>query len=184
MNQPDPQPAAIGDTDWTCWTVVLLKPDCVARGLVRPVLTWVATVVTLVDQRLLDPTEDQIFAHYHDLLTTRRTHFTWVDVAADLRRNYVGHRVGIALGHGDNAAARVRALLGHWDPAQASPDTIRGRFGTDSLRKAMADGRLIDNVIHSSDDPSGAANEFAIWYGPDAANLLRPLPIPVNGEAL
>lgn len=67
------------DVDWTCWTVVLLKPDCIAGGLVEPVLTWVGTEVTLVDQRLVTPTEQQIFAHYDDLLTIRRAHFTWVD---------------------------------------------------------------------------------------------------------
>jgi nucleoside-diphosphate kinase len=182
MSQTDRQLAATVNADWSRWTVVLLKPDCVARGLVDPVLTWVSTVVRLVDERLVEPTEEQIFAHYHDLLGARRDHFTWVDVGAELRRNYVGRQIGIALGYGDNAATRVRALLGHWNPAQASPDTIRGRFGTDSLRKAMADGRLIDNIIHSSDDPSGAAYEFAIWYGRHATHLLHRPPPPVNGE--
>jgi nucleoside-diphosphate kinase len=131
-------------------------------------------VVSLVDERLVEPTEEQIFTHYHDLLGARRNHFTWVDVAADLRRIYVGQRVGVALGYGRDAASRVRALLGHFDPAQASQDTIRGRFGTDSLRAAKTDGRLIDNLVHSSDDPSGAAYEFAIWYGRDAVDLLHP----------
>jgi nucleoside-diphosphate kinase len=45
----------------------------------------------------------------------------------------------------------------------------------------MAEGRLIDNIVHSSDDPSGAAYEFAIWYG-HATHLLHPPPQPVNGE--
>jgi len=171
-------PTALADADWRRWTVVLLKPDCVARGLVDPVLTWVGSVVTIVDRRLVAPTEDQITAHYFDLLTTRRAHFTWVDVAADLRRNYVGKRVGIALGYGDNAAARLRELLGHYDPAQAGPDTIRGRFGLDSLLQAMAEGRLIDNLIHSSDHAAGAAYEFAIWYGLDCTDLLQPPTTP------
>lgn len=160
------------EVDWTRWTVVLLKPDCVARGLVEPVLIWVSTEVSLVDQRLVNPTEEQIFAHYADLLTTRRHHFTWVDVAADLRRTYVGQPVGIALGHGPNAAPRLRDLLGHFDPSRAGLLTIRGRFGQDSLRQAQVEGRLIANVIHSSDDRAGAEREFAIWYGPTLRHLL------------
>lgn len=164
---------AIG-VDWTCWTVVLLKPDCVARGLVDPVLTWVGTEVTLVDQRLVTPTEQQIFAHYDDLLTTRRAHFTWVDVPAELYRTYVGRRVGIALGYAPNAAPRLRDLLGHYDPTHAGLLTIRGRFGKDSQRQAHAEHRLIANVIHSSDDPSGAEREFGIWYGPAHRHLLHP----------
>ncbi|MCW6007783.1 nucleoside-diphosphate kinase [Micromonospora sp. CPCC 205371] len=160
------------EIDWTRWTVVLLKPDCVARSLVEPVLTWVSTEITLVDQRLVTATEEQIFAHYADLLTTRRAHFTWVDVATDLRRTYVGQRVGIALGHAPNAAPRLRDLLGHYDPTQAGLLTIRGRFGQDSLRQAQAEGRLIANVIHSSDDPAGTEREFDIWYGPTHRHLL------------
>jgi nucleoside-diphosphate kinase len=162
------------DVDWTRWTVVLLKPDCITRGLAEPVLTWVGTEVTLVDQRLVIPTEQQIFAHYDDLLTTRRAYFTWVDVPADLRRTYVGRRVGIALGYAPNAAPRLRDLLGHYDPTHAGLLTIRGRFGQDSLRQAQAEQRLIANVIHSSDDPVGAEREFGIWYGPAHRNLLHP----------
>jgi nucleoside-diphosphate kinase len=162
------------DVDWTRWTVVLLKPDCVDRGIVDPVLTWVGTEVTLVDQRVVSPTEQQIFAHYDDLLTTRRGHFTWVDVPADLRRTYVGRRVGIALGYAPNAAPRLRDLLGHYDPTHAGLFTIRGRFGQDSLSQAQAEHRLIANVIHSSDDPAGAEREFAIWYGPAHRQLLHP----------
>ncbi|MEV6844653.1 nucleoside-diphosphate kinase [Actinoplanes sp. NPDC051411] len=161
------------DVDWTRWTVVLLKPDCITRGLAEPVLTWVGTEVTLVDQRLVTPTEQQIFAHYDDLLTTRRAYFTWVDVPADLRRTYVGRRVGIALGYAPNAAPRLRDLLGHYDPTHAGLLTIRGRFGQDSLRQAQAEQRLIANVIHSSDDPVGAEREFGIWYGPAHRNLLH-----------
>jgi nucleoside-diphosphate kinase len=161
-----------GDVDWTRWTVVLLKPDCISRGLVEPVLTWVGTEVTVIDQRIVTPTEDQIFAHYQDLLTSRLAHFTWVDVADDLRRSYVGKQVGIALGYATHAAPRLRDLLGHFDPSQAGLLTIRGRFGQDSLDRARAESRLVASVIHSSDDPDGAQREFGIWYGPSLYHLL------------
>ena len=166
--------------DWTRWAVVLLKADCLTRGLTDPVMTWISAHLTVVDQRIVTPTEQQIFAHYDDLLTTRRTHFTWVDVAADLRRTYVGQPVGIALAHGPNAAPRLRALIGDFDPATAGPDTIRGRFGTDSLTTAMAERRLIANVIHTSDDPHGAEREFGIWYGAHHQQLLLQPPATVD----
>ena len=160
--------------DWTRWAVVLLKPDCITRGLVEPVMTWIDQHVTVVNRRTITPTEQQIFAHYDDLLTTRLAHFTWVDVPADLRRTYVGQRVGIALVYGEAAAPRLRALIGDFDPSTSGLDTIRGRFGMDSLSKAMAEGRLIANVIHTSDDPAGAEREFGTWYGPTEHHLLRP----------
>jgi nucleoside-diphosphate kinase len=152
--------------DWTRWTVILLKPDCLARGLAEKVFARVAAEVTVIDYRIVNPTEEQIFAHYQDLLTTRLNHFTWVDVAGDLRRSYVGQHAG-------GAATRLRAVLGHFDPAQAGPATIRGHFGQDSLRRAQAEHRLIANLIHSSDNPAGARREFGIWYGPAGRHLLH-----------
>jgi nucleoside-diphosphate kinase len=99
-----------------------------------------------------------------------------VNVAAELRRIYLGHPVIVALGHGPDAAARLRAVLGPTDPAQASPVTIRGRFGTDTLRAARSEGRLIDNLIHTSDHAGVVARDLAIWFGPGAGALLTPPP--------
>jgi nucleoside-diphosphate kinase len=170
---------AIGDTvtastvDWSLWTVILLKPDCVARGLVDAVLADVAAEITVVDQRLVVATETQIRLHYEDLLTIRRAHFTWVEVAVDLRRTYAGHQVGIALGYAPDAATRLRNRLGHYDPSLATPDTVRGRFGIDCLQQAQSQHRLIANLIHSSDHPAGAEREFDIWYGPALRYLVR-----------
>lgn len=164
--------AAAADVDWSRWTVVLLKPDCVARGLVDEVLAWVGCEVRVVDQRTVTVTEAQIFAHYADIIATA-DRFASVDVHADLRRIYVGRHVVIALGHGPNAPPRVRVLLGHYDPSRAGADTIRGHYGIDSYARARAERRLIDNLIHTSDDPAGAAREFDIWYGPSARHLLR-----------
>jgi len=165
--------------DWNHWSVVLLKPGCLLRGLTEAVLIWIGEHVTVVDRRIVRPTEQQIFAHYHDLLTTRLAYFTWVDVPADLRRRYVGQRVGLALAHGENATPRLRALMGDFDPSLSGTDTVRGRFGSDSLSNAQAEGRLIANLIHTSDDPEGAEREFGIWYGPSHSHLLHP---PVTTE--
>jgi nucleoside-diphosphate kinase len=165
---------------WADWTVILLKPDCVARGLVEPVLTWVGQVLTVVDVRTIWPTEQQIFAHYDDMVPLSAQ--LGRDVPAELRRIYVGHPAAVALAHGPDAAPRLRALLGPTDPAAAPAHTIRGRFGADSLHKAMSEGRLIDNLIHSSDNVDVVARDFAIWYGHTAAHLLRPpTPHPSGG---
>jgi nucleoside-diphosphate kinase len=169
--QPTTAGAADGEVNWADWTVILLKPDCVARDLVAPVLAWVATETTLVNVRWVRPTEEQIFAHYDDMLplsaTIRR------DVPAELRRIFVGNTVVIALGHSRNATARVRTLVGPTDPVAAPATTIRGRYARDSLAKAMTDGRLVDNIIHTSDNPAAAHRDLNIWYGPNDPALLR-----------
>jgi nucleoside-diphosphate kinase len=158
--------------DWSRWSVILLKPDCVARGLTVPVLAWVRRVVTVTATKTLVASEEQVFAHYADLFP--REAEIGVDVAAELRRIYLGRTVMVALGYGHDAPARLRALLGPTDPAVASPDTIRSHFGIDSHALAQTEERLIDNVIHTSDDPAAACRDFTIWFG-DRTELLSPL---------
>ncbi len=95
-----------------------------------------------------------------------------VDITAELARIHVGRRAVVALGHGDRAPGRLRELIGPTDPAVAGPGTIRGRYGIDSLAAGKAEQRLIDNLVHTSDDPAGARREFLTWYGPGRADLL------------
>ncbi|MET8838042.1 nucleoside-diphosphate kinase [Micromonospora sp. NPDC004540] len=158
--------------DWSRWTVILLKPDCVRRGLVSEVLQWMRGLVTIVDSHTVIPTEDQVFAHYADMLPLSEQ--LGRDVPAELRRIFIGNRVVVALGYGENAAERVRAVVGVTDPASAPSTTVRGRYAKDSLDKAVAEGRLVDNLIHTSDHSGVVERDFGIWYGPQRTHLLRP----------
>lgn len=165
------------DVSWGDWTVVLLKPDCLRRNLVAPVLFWISQVAELVDVRQVQPTESQIFAHYDDMLPLSAE--IGRDVPTELRRIFVGNTVTIALGHGPDVVARVRALVGPTDPATAPQTTIRGRYAEDTLVGAATEGRLVDNLIHTSDNAAAVPRDFAIWYGPADTHLLR-LPGPTN----
>jgi nucleoside-diphosphate kinase len=165
-------------TDWSAWSIVLLKPDCLERGLSEAVLARIAEHAIIVERQVVTVTEAQIFAHYDDLLE-EPGRVAPVDPATDLRRRYVGQQVMTAVAHGPAAGlgdpgtpALLRGLLGHFDPAQAAPGSIRGYFGTDSLMSARAQGRLIDNLIHTSDDPAAARRDFLIWFGLRRASLL------------
>jgi nucleoside-diphosphate kinase len=167
--------------DWQFWTVILLKPDCLTRDLLSPVLAMVEQHLTVSHVTKVFPTEAQIFAHYADMLP--RSAELGRDVAAELRRIYIGHQAAVALGYGPDAAPRLRALLGPTDPAAAGTDTIRGRHAADSLAKATAEGRLIDNLIHTSDSAEVVPTDFDTWYGFDQRHLLHaPTPVPANGE--
>lgn len=164
---------------WRWWTVILLKPDCLARDLLGQVLTAVEQELQVVDVCCVFPTEEQIFTHYADILSLSTQ--LGRDVPAELRRIYVGRQAAVALAYGLDAAPRLRRLLGPTDPAVAGPDTIRGRFAADSLDTAMAEGRLVDNLIHSSDSTEVVPRDFGIWYGLAKKHLLRNTH-PANGD--
>ncbi|GGS98901.1 nucleoside diphosphate kinase [Planobispora rosea] len=160
--------------DWSAWSVILLKPDCLQRGLAEEVLGCLSRQVRITARRVISPTEEQVFAHYDDLLPPQVSQEFGLDVPAALRRLYVGARVMVALGHGPDAAARLRTLIGPTDPGIAADHTIRGRFGVDDLATARAEGRLINNLIHTSDHAGVVERDFAIWYGPGQHHLLTP----------
>lgn len=162
---------AFEGVDWTQWTVVLLKPDCLRRGITGEVMQWIREVVNIVDLRTVHPIKEQVFAHYDDMLPLSTE--IGRNVPAELERIFVGQRAAVALGHGDQAAERLRAIVGPTDPAIAPLTTLRGRFAADSLDKAMAEGRLVDNVVHTSDHSGVVERDFRIWYGKANAHLLR-----------
>ena len=55
---------------------------------------------------------------------------------------------------GEGAVAKVRALMGSTNPAEAAPGTIRGDFGL----------TMDENVIHGSDSPESAEREISIFF--------------------
>jgi hypothetical protein len=88
------QDLASSGIDWSLVTVILLKPDCLARELAESMLAVVSAHVTILTQQTVHPTAEQIFAHYDDILPLSAEF--GVDVPAELRRIYLGQPVIIA----------------------------------------------------------------------------------------
>ncbi len=170
--------SVLGGVEWSRFSVVMLKPDCLRRGLADEVLARVAAEGEIIARSTVSVQDWQIFVHYADLLVDG----DWfkVDVAGYLRRFYVGQEVVIALLRGSDTTtpARIRGLLGHYDPQRAAAGTIRGDLGTDSQEKSRAENRLIENLIHSSDDAATVCRDFGTWFGANRYELLDPAPAP------
>ncbi|MFE9425247.1 nucleoside-diphosphate kinase [Kitasatospora sp. NPDC006697] len=168
MQQQNP----LQGVDWSRWSVVLLKPDCLRRGLGDQVLARLEPIARVLHRRQVVVADWQIHVHYWDLLVMR-DRFE-VDVPGCLRATYVGQRVEVALAHGEpGTPERLRDLLGHFDPSQAEPGTIRADLGIDSLAAARAQRRLVENLIHTSDDRRAVRRDFGTWFGDDQHQLLE-----------
>ncbi|WP_073923725.1 nucleoside-diphosphate kinase [Streptomyces sp. CB03911] len=172
--RPEAPGGVLEGVDWARWSVVLLKPDCVRRGLTDAVLDRLSAAATIAHTKLVVVEDWQIFVHYWDLLVDQ----DWfdVDVPGCLRRMYVGQTVMIALARGPEGVdtpSRLRGLLGHFDPSQADPSTVRAALGVDSIAAARADGRLVENLVHTSDNAAAACRDFGTWYGANQFHLLQ-----------
>lgn len=128
-------------------TLILIKPDGVARGLIGEIVARIerkGLAVEALEMRTLD--EDTAKQHY----------------AEHVERPFFGELVHfitsaplVALAvSGDDAIAAMRALMGTTNPIEATPGSIRGDFAT----------TIGENIIHGSDSPTSAERELGLFF--------------------
>jgi nucleoside-diphosphate kinase len=133
-------------------TLVLIKPDGVARGLTGAILARIeAKGYALVDLRLVEPDRSRLERHYaeHEGKPFYEPLLAFMES---------GPSVAIRLA-GDRVIEGFRSLAGTTDPTTAAPGTIRGDLGRDWGLPVQ------QNLVHGSDSPESAARELGIWFG-------------------
>jgi len=168
-------------------TLVMLKPDALRRGLAGTILgRFERAGLRMAAARLAQPSADEFLRHYRaDLLAPaigRKSREAGTDVGDDevaYGRMVVGWTVTYVTSgpvlllvlEGEDAIRRVRTLVGATDPTRATPGTIRGDFGVDSIAAANRERRGTENLVHASDkdahavDPYAEANhEITLWF--------------------
>ncbi len=128
-------------------TLVLCKPDAVARGLVGEVvgrLERKGLSLVAMDLRTLDEaTAKQHYAEHEG-----KPFFDEL-----VRFITSGPLVAICV-EGPDAVAAVRTLMGPTDPVAAAPGSIRGDYGLE----------IGQNLVHGSDSPPSADRELALFF--------------------
>ena len=128
-------------------TLILLKPDCVAKGLNGEVIKrFESEGFRIRGCKMIQLTDELLKEHYAHIADKP----FFPDVAAFMKSKPV---IAIAL-EGENVIAHVRDLLGPTDSQAAPKGTIRGDFGADKMT----------NVVHASDSPEAAAIELKRFF--------------------
>lgn len=66
---------------------------------------------------------------------------------------------------GPHAVEIIRKIVGHTEPRQALPGTIRGDFASiESYSIANEKQRVLRNLVHASDSPQNAEREIILWF--------------------
>ncbi|MDT8901220.1 nucleoside-diphosphate kinase [Anaeroselena agilis] len=131
-------------------TLVLVKPDGVAKGLTGEIIArFERRGLTLAALKMLKLTKDKAEIHYAE--HKERPFFGELVVFITS-----GPIVAMVIS-GENAVKIVRAMMGPTNPADAAPGTVRGDY-------ALSIGQ---NIIHGSDSPASAAREIEIYFAPD-----------------
>jgi nucleoside-diphosphate kinase len=129
-------------------TLVLVKPDGVARGLVGEVISRIERKgLKLVALELRNVERSLAEQHYAE--HAERSFF------GDLLDFITSGPVVAAVVEGPRAIAAFRQLAGGTDPVEkATPGTLRGDFGLETQF----------NLVHGSDSPESAKREIALWF--------------------
>lgn len=132
-------------------TLVLVKPDGVARSLTGEILRRVeAKGYQLVDIRLVHADRDLLAKHYEE-------HFGKPFYEPLVEFMESGPIVVMRIA-GNAVIEGFRMLAGTTDPTTAAPGTIRGDLGRDWGLAVQ------QNLVHGSDSPESAARELALWF--------------------
>jgi nucleoside-diphosphate kinase len=144
-------------------TLVLLKPDAVARGLAgRLIQRFEDAGLKIVGVRMRQMDADLAKRHYFDL--EERFGQSVYDVTAGFMQS--GPVIAIVL-EGVQAVSNVRKLVGNTFPDQAPAGTIRGDFSHTSKAYTEAHHKVVANLVHASGNVEEAKYEVELWFGPD-----------------
>ncbi|HEY2057987.1 nucleoside-diphosphate kinase [Amycolatopsis sp. NBC_01480] len=129
-------------------TLVLVKPDGVARGLVGEVVSRIerkGLKLAALELR----TVERSLAEEHYAEHKERPFF------GDLLEFITSAPVVALAVEGPRAIAAFRQLAGGTDPVEkATPGTLRGDFGLETQY----------NLVHGSDSPESAERELKLWF--------------------
>jgi nucleoside-diphosphate kinase len=129
-------------------TLVLIKPDGVARHLIGEIVSRIERKgLTFAALELKVVSDDLARQHYaeHD----GKPFFD------SLLEFITSGKVVAAVLEGPRAIAAFRQLAGGTDPVEkATPGTIRGDFGLETQF----------NLVHGSDSPESAEREISLWF--------------------
>ncbi len=133
-------------------TLVLVKPDGVARGWVGEILGRALAkgyTLTALDLRRAD--RGLLEQHYAEHAAQ-----PWF---GELEAYMSGGPVVAAVLTGDEVVEGWRTLMGDKDCTRAAPGTIRGDLGREWVHATM------ENLVHGSDSAASARREVTLWFG-------------------
>jgi len=132
-------------------TLVLVKPDGVARGLVGEVIARIeAKGYKISALRMLQADRALLEKHYAE--------HQGKPFFEQLVEFMMSGPIVAIVAEGNRVIEGFRSLAGVTDPTVAAPGTIRGDLARDQGTK------VVQNIVHGSDSPESAAREIAIFF--------------------
>lgn len=141
-------------------TLVLLKPDTVARGLSGRILArFEDAALKVVGVKMKHMDAEFTRKHYFDL--EERLGAEIYNSTAEFMQS--GPVIALAL-EGVDAVAKVRKIIGNTYPSEALPGTVRGDFAHQTKASSEISGKAVMNLVHASGNSEEAKYEIDLWF--------------------
>jgi len=140
-------------------TLVLLKPDCVQRGLVGEVIRRLEQKGLQIAGLKMRQFPRSLVEKHYEVHKERPFYGNLVKFMT------AGPVVALAI-EGKDAVEVVRNLIGKTNSRQAAPGTIRGDLGMS----------FSNNLVHGSDSLESAQKELALFFG-ESGDLIAWTPV-------
>lgn len=132
-------------------TLVLVKPDGVARNLTGEILRRIeAKGYVIVDLKMVQASRELLNKHYEE-----HQGKPFFEPLVNFMESGPVVAVRVA---GNRVIEGFRSLAGTTDPTTAAPGTIRGDLGRDWGLAVQ------QNLVHGSDSVESAKRELALWF--------------------
>ena len=132
-------------------TLILVKPDGVARGLTGEVLRRVEAKGYRVVALEMRMASDELLAEHYAEHAGKPFYQPLVEFM-------MSGPIVATVAQGERVIEGFRALAGATDPTAAVPGTIRGDLGRDWGEPVQK------NIVHGSDSAQSAQREIKLWF--------------------
>lgn len=169
-------------------TLILAKQDAIHRGLVGEIIRrFEQKGMRLAGIKLVMATEKILEQHYTkdeamQMETGVRTIETWKKQGREVKETplEIGNKIRqwnidalknkpvvAMVFEGFHAVEIGRKIVGHTEPRQALPGTIRGDFSAESYELADEKKRVLINLVHAAGKSHEAEREILAWFKPE-----------------
>jgi len=141
------------------YSLILIKPDGISKSLTGNILTKLSEAdFEIIAAKMVRVKRELAEKHYKHL----KDKPFFEELIKYIQGEYHHRKKVMALVYmGENAISRLRAIVGATNPEEASPTSIRGKYGR------ITSKGVYENVVHASANPEEAEEEIKLWFEPD-----------------
>ena len=148
-------------------SLLILKPDCCAnkKTFAKVMHEIVKTAEIKLLYRIEKPIRDQVAKHFQPVAEEHGQEVADRNIAFYIKGPLSvmvisSRKFGIS--H-EEFITEIREKVGATCPSKAAKGTIRS-LSKDTLAKAIAENRGLENLVHASDSPKSFEREHKIWF--------------------